>query len=293
MRKLFFIIALLFLSAPVAAENIIEDKFENCDFIIYNQCIHCDNPFAFEVGFEENCTNVCPNRTTNIHGSGSLRKQINCALKKCPQELPYRDKDGSCYKDEKHVPRWDNEYTGFYSMFATDNKHYPQGFPAENEQCPDNTPLYKGGKCYSCYEIDTLNISKEECNKCPNREYIYSKEWEHGGCSLSCPADTPLKRYDGKCFSCEEKKVVATETWCNFDVNCEVCSNRTIIHDLGGNVPSIPNCPPDKPLMDSHGVCYSCDTEEYVDVTYNENFCHRFCPDKRHIIHPHICIWNK
>lgn len=250
-----------------------------CDFIIYNKCISCDTPYAFEVGFDANCTEVCPNREVYAEGSSYYSRKL-CFLKQCPDDKPFRDHDGSCYEDENHIPKWNNEYKGFYDMFSDAAIKETKPIVSIDNRCPQKYPLLQQGKCFSCSEIRNLTISEEECNKCPNRKFVYSKQWKHGECTLPCPSDKPLKRWDGVCFSCDEKKVVALETWCNFDIDCDVCSNRTIIHAIGGNIPSVLNCPSDRPLIDSHGICHSCETTQYVDVRWNKNFCTKTCPNR-------------
>ena len=266
----------LFLCVAVKAEK---TDFRNCDFIIYNKCVSCSTPYAFEVGFEHNCTKVCPNRTILTEGSGYYSRMF-CHLKQCPLDKPFRAHDGSCYEDEKHIPSWNNNYSGFYDMFDDDGIVETSSILVNEGQCPQDKPLMYDERCFSCMESKNLQISEDECNKCPNRKYIYSQQWKHGECVLPCPQDKPLKRWDGKCFSCNEAKTISVETWCNFDIDCNVCPNRTIIHAAGGNSPSVPNCPADKPLMDAHGICYSCDTPQYVDVRWNQGTCARICPNR-------------
>jgi hypothetical protein len=252
---------------------------DKCDFIIYNKCISCDTPYTFEVGFDKNCIEICPNRDTYTIGTGYY-SHTYCFLKQCPTDRPYRSNDSSCYEDEGHVPNWKNKYKGFYDMFLDDDIREQTEISANNNQCSPQAPLFNNGKCFSCNETKNLPISEDECRKCSNRKYIYSKQWNHGECVLPCPDDKPLKRWDGKCFSCDEKKVVSLETWCNFDINCDVCPNRTIIYGVGGNIPSILNCPTDKPLMDAHGTCYSCETRQYVDVRWNSDICEKNCSNR-------------
>ncbi|MBQ8482633.1 MAG: hypothetical protein IJ532_08925 [Alphaproteobacteria bacterium] len=289
MKKFVLILGLvLSLSANASAEN---NSFKDCDFIIYNKCISCDTPYAFEVGYNSNCTMVCPNRDVLYEGVGYYSRKF-CFLKQCPDDKPYRDSDGSCYEDENHIPRWDNEYKGFYDMYADATADEIWTFSANNGKCPQEAPLLEQNKCFSCFEIQNLSISEKECDKCPNRKYIYSKQWKHGECTLPCPSNKPLKRWDGKCFSCDEKKAVALETWCNFDIDCDVCPNRTILYSVGGNIPSILNCPPNKPLMDSHGVCYSCDTPQYIDVKWNGDLCTKICSNRYLDTTNDSCILN-
>lgn len=92
-----------------------------------------------------------------------------------------------------------------------------------------------------------------ECSKCPNRIYEPGRNFRADFCTLPCPADKALKRWDALCFPCSEPRAVRLDSACNFDKDCNVCPNRTILHDIGGNIPSLPNCPGDKPLTDDEG----------------------------------------
>ena len=68
MKKFALILGLILsLCVNAWAEDI---SFKDCDFIIYNKCISCDTPYAFEVGYNSNCTAVCPNRDVSIDGVG-------------------------------------------------------------------------------------------------------------------------------------------------------------------------------------------------------------------------------
>ena len=287
--KKFLILGLFFIfNVKVQAKD---NNFKNCDFIIYNKCISCNTPYAFEVGYDTNCTAVCPNRDVLTNGVGYYSQKF-CFLKQCPEDKQFRDYDGSCYEDEDHVPRWNNEYKGFYNMFADTTTKEKKPVFADNGKCPQETPLLEQNECFSCAEIKNLSVSKKKCEQCSNRKYIYSKQLEYGECILPCPSDKPLKRWDGVCFSCDEEKVVALETWCNFDVDCNVCPNRTILHAIGGNIPSILNCPSYRPLMDSHGMCHSCETTQYIDVRWNSYLCSKICPNRYLNTSNDSCILN-
>lgn len=289
MKKLIMFLGLILcLSTNARADN---NNFKDCDFVIYNKCISCNTPHAFEVGYEANCTSVCPNRDVLTDGVGYYSRKF-CFLKQCPEDRPFRDHDGSCYEDENHVPRWNNKYQGFYDMFADATANEIKHTFVDNGKCPQEMPLLEQNECFSCSETKNLSITEKECEQCPNRKFVYSEQLQHGECILPCPSDKPLKSWDGTCFSCDEKKVVTLETWCNFDVDCDVCPNRTILHSIGGNIPSILNCPPDKPLMDSHGVCHSCSTPQFIDVRWNSNLCSTVCPNRYLNTTNDSCILN-
>ena len=157
---------------------------------------------------------------------------------------------------------------------------------------PPERPLLYSKRCFSCQAVDDLSISEEECQKCPNRVYRVYPNWGTASCEIPCPPDKPLQRWDGACFSCDEPDVILLKTHCNLEDDCEFCPNRTILYDIGGNVPSVPNCPPDKPLMDNRGFCFPCDTPVAVGVRWNTSLCKRFCPNERHLF-LEDCVLNK
>lgn len=253
-----------------------------CDFIQFNKCQSCDNPLAFSVGSDEACSYLCPNREVNYNGSGTAVLARNCALKKCPKDFPYRGEYGSCLKDGQNTFAKIEENE---SEEIIDTSSFVTAPDAIDNQCPEDKPLLQSNKCFSCDDIDDFSISETECAKCPNRVYKFYPKWDLGQCELSPQKDKPLQRWDGVSFSCEEPTTIRTKTHCNIENDCEdICPNRTILYYIGGNIPSIPNCPPDKPLMDNEGICYSCDVPIPVGLEWNERLCQRFCPTQRHLL---------
>ena len=256
-------------------------KAIDCDVFQFNQCISCDASYAFKVAHADDCERYCPNRNL---GDYFLDKTARCILISCPENKPYRSKTGSCYgsladanedlDNEKENTNNDNILEGewFTAPSAIDGK------------CPDDKPLLYSGKCFSCQEPRNYDYSKEDCAKCPNRVY---KEYPHLNvkhCELQCPEDKPLQRWDGKCFSCDEEKAIRLPTHCNIEHDCEDwCPNRTILYAIGGNILSIPNCPTDKPLMDSAGICHECDEIADIFLDYNERLCEKSCPTQRYL----------
>ncbi len=275
----------LFVSSAIAGE---------CDFIRFNKCQSCDDPYGFWVGSSEACAFLCPNRVVNYNGSGASLIVRNCVLKQCPEAFPFQSKDGNCFKSKEEA---DND-SGTDSVQDGNNDNIQKGgyssAPfAQNGKCPQNRPLLYSDRCFSCDETDDLSITEDECKKCPNRIYKFYPNWEVGACEIPCPEDKPLQRWDGTCFSCDEPKVVRIMTHCNIERDCEICPNRTILYDVGGNVPSIPNCPEDKPLIDSEGICYSCDTPVSVGLGWgNNSLCDYFCPNERHL-EGNKCVLNE
>ncbi len=263
-----------------------------CDFIRYNKCHSCDDLMSYLVGSREACVKLCPNRETSSYGTGSMVTAFNCYLAKCPDGYPYQDNYGGCFTSEQAA----DEYFRNSSRFD-DEDVLKSGFPTAPEavdgKCPPDRPLLYSGKCFSCDERDDLTISEEECNKCPNRKYAYYPHWRKEACYIPCPPDKPLMRWDGKCFSCDEPKTIELPTHCNLEEDCEDwCPNRTILYAMGGNVPSVIKCPPDKPLMDREGICFSCDAPFDIGLEDNTRLCEQVCPNNRHLEDVY-CVLNQ
>ena len=267
---------------------------KDCDFIQYNQCYSCDEPLAFSVGSAESCTYLCPNRTVNTEGSGSAWTSYNCALKECPQDRPYAARNGSCFSTREEAEN---------NPFAnnTDNTYVPDAADddtnqviARDGQCPKDKPLLSYNACYDCQAKTGLSISEKECAKCPNRVYKTYSKMGYSSCELECPPDKPLKNWDDECYSCDEKLIVRLDSHCNIEEDCEdICPNRTILYFIGGNIPSIPNCPPDKPLMDREGICYPCNAPIAIGLELNERLCEKACPTQRAMIDGYCSLINK
>lgn len=292
-----------------------------CDFTQLNTCRSCDDPKAFLVGSVDACSFLCPGRVVNFEGSGSGAAQMNCALSKCPPDSPFQSRYGSCYKTQEEAEN-DLGYGEEESVFdqsplpetptmdPIDGKCLPNWhlidrrvcLPSlkgssmvrpQNGECPEGYEMGSGLVfCKPCIDANDWDVTKDECNQCSNRVYKEYKEWGVTQCERVCPKETPFKRWDGKCFPCDYPKAIRVETHCNIEGDCDdICPNRTIIKSIGGNVPSVLNCPADKPMMDDEGICYSCDTPVDIGVQWNPDFCQRFCPNERHLLGD-FCVLN-
>lgn len=266
---------------------------KDCDFIQHNQCYSCDEPLAFSVGSPQSCAYLCPNRTVNTEGSGSAWTAYNCALKECPKDRPYAAQNGSCFATQEEAENNSFDYN-------TDNTYVPDAddntprIIAQDGKCPEDKPLLSYNACYDCQAKGGLSISAEECAKCSNRIYKTYPKMRASYCELECPPDKPLKNWDEECYSCDEKLIVRLDTHCNIEEDCEdICPNRTILYGIGGNVPSIPNCPADKPLMDREGICYPCDAPIAIGLEFNERLCTQACPTQREMIDGYCQLINK
>ena len=238
---------------------------KDCDVFVMNECLSCYEPNAFLIASEEACSGLCSNRKANHYGYGSEYLPNWCALKKCPPDFPYRSGNGSCLSAPEDTKAEVERANAYFES------HYVPNPKAENGKCPDNFPILSYGKCYSCDDLDEISASKAECDKCPNRKYAYYAKWGVEGCFIPCPKDKPLQSYSGECYSCDENKVIYLPVHCNIEHDCEDwCPNRTILYSLGGNIPSLPNCPPNRPVMDSEGVCYPKDKKYDLGPSYRK-----------------------
>ncbi len=151
------------------------------------------------------------------------------------------------------------------------------------KECPKDRPFAaQNGSCFAspeeaennsfAYNTDNTYVPDFPDN---NFDHVMANNGK-------CPDDKPLKNWDDGCYSCNEKLIVRLDTDCNFEKNCEdICPNRTVLYAMGGNIPSIPNCPPDKPLMDREGICYPCDAPIAIGLRLNERLCEQACPNQR------------
>lgn len=268
-----------------------------CDFIQFNKCRSCDELLAYQVASPDACDKLCPNREVNTDLSGSRVIYYNCFLKECPAEYPYRDWEGNCFASVEASAEYHNRpYKGEDDELEGEYITAPKVIDGK---CPPDRPMLYSDRCFTCNEPGLLSASEEDCNKCPNRKYTYYPHWGVGICYIPCPPDKPLMRWDGKCFTCNEPRVVNLPTYCNIEGNCEDwCPNRMIIYTIGGNIPSVMKCPPDKPLMDSSGFCFPCDTplkigvDDDVQAGRNNRFCQQACPDTRHLSGD-LCVLNE
>lgn len=148
------------------------------------------------------------------------------------------------------------------------------------KKCPEHLSFQSVyGSCFSSEEEsfsdDGVSVTENVCKD--NIKDIFEEK-------KTCSKEKPLARWDGTCFSCSEERTIYLDASCNFDKNCEtVCPERTILYSSGGNPPSIPNCPKDKPLMDENGICHSCDTNIEIPFEFNDYLCQKACLGIRHM----------
>lgn len=226
-----------------------------CAFISSNKCYTCDDLQSFEIGSKILCEEYCPNRTYNFVNMGTHSPAVNCALKKCPDDAPLYDKIGNCYSCDT---KW--EYTSDADI-------------QNCNVCP-NRYTDKNGDCL---------IKGQEPLKPTSEKY---KNEYYKNDSIICPTDRPLKSWNNICYSCDTKENIVVDTACNFEKIKEcnkICDNREILNTIGGNPSSILKCPDDAPLMDTVGMCWSCNTSESINLQYNEWKCNNVCNKKRYL----------
>jgi hypothetical protein len=268
------------------------------------QCIDCRITEALDNLTKQECQR-CQNRKF-VDG--------RCVLNSCPAET-MRTKQGACQKygwrsiedvsfDE--CIKGGKEY--FYDI---DNNICRRCDDANQEECNKHCPdyfylnkhcthsgnadtkeechlaregLWRGEKvetglrCVDCDELDDLYISKEECDRCPNRAWdeeekicfrclnpmnpsrtkchlCINKEMKNGDCvSKSCPENT-FKNSFGQCISCREFFSNLWRSERGTEADCAKCPNRFY----------------------SDGECYSCQAEGAIPSS--KSACAK-CPDR-------------
>ncbi|MBR2141130.1 MAG: hypothetical protein IJ853_02135 [Rickettsiales bacterium] len=252
---------------------------QNCELVINGKCTDCNDTNSFEINTGETCKALCPNRKVFYP-----RGQIYCGLKNCPQEYPIRDeKYGHCLAEKIENNRvYDGEFKEIHNAIQQ------YGMQADDGKCPPNKPLLSvsGSKkwCFPCDYPFEIDLSVEYAKICPNRvsiSYPWNNDKDYTASYLSCPEDKPLRSWSGKCFSCDYPEVVRVITQClEDDTVCDVCPNRIILPQMGGNRPSVLRCPSYKPLMDVAGICFDCDIDIPVEIA-KEADCEKYCSPKR------------
>ena len=249
----------------------------NCELVIEGRCTNCNDTISFEINTEEACKALCPNRKV-FHPW----RRMYCGLENCPEDYPFRDEEyGHCEAKKTEKNHANNE-----EFKEIDDALKRYGIEVNDGKCPPNKPLLSGSKkwCFPCDYPFYIGTFVEYTKFCPNRisiPYPWDDDKNYTETYLPCPEDKPLRSWNGKCFSCDYPEVVRVITQClEDDTICDVCPNRIILPQMGGNRPSILKCPPDKPLIDVKGICFDCDIDVPVE-TVRETDCEKYCPSKR------------
>ncbi len=226
------------------------------------ECYRCDSEAAVAT-FKGYCTSICPNRIETTKGIVNPKGAL-CLLPSCPPDKPLKDRLGGCYScdDTQEI------YTDRDSCTSI----CPNRIEIETRgvclpSCPENKPLMdEFGECHACDYKHSITMSHDKCLQvCSNRISVLGNQ-----CILPCPADKPLLNLGAGptgCYSCDYPDDINTK-----DGACEqVCDNRIYF----ANSCRI-KCPPETPLMDNRGLCYSCDTTE----TIKSKMCTTTCPNR-------------
>ena len=145
---------------------------------------------------------LCSGRQVNYAGSGSALNQINCALSECPSFFPVQSVYGSCFASLSEAERdlgYDVVNENNTDTFKDNGTSIPM---PETGECPDDFPFAGWRKCFSCDTPEDLNLSEEDCLKCPNRVYKVYPNWHVSQCERLCPPDKPLMDSESICYAC-------------------------------------------------------------------------------------------
>lgn len=250
-------------------------KYDNPDVATINNCYDSAINLLVingNVDYSDLCVK-CPNR--KINGS-------NCTLRECP--------DG-----------YVKNYNGFCQS-CTDRSIFVESsaecakcpgkevligvstITCANPTCPNGQFRNIHGSCVSCDTSDSVQIGQEsDCLVCPNRlaqgNYCHPNACKGGAEQQNnkciCPPDKPLMDWAGNCHPCG----TTVEMWQG--ASCSVCPNMVrsgstctnackngAVNKNGWCV-----CPDDKPLIDWHGECHSCNEPSDINMYGNPNAC--------------------
>ena len=208
---------------------------------------------------------------------------------KCPADKPIFWLDGQCvtcdearenifkqkgkFSEQKMMGLQQLSYIG---IMADIDK-----FCAAPKCSADKPALWTDGNCYTCSEIEqkvkklpkqlsgmeglqVLDILMDASKACPELQPDEMKRKKENNVVVSdaesCPENAPLLGLDGRCHTCDEIEVFGMSA--DKIGQCEsVCNgeNGTPKRYREGYYCMPKICPADKPLMNTKGICYSCD----------------------------------
>ena len=131
------------------------------------ECIGCDylEMMVIERGHEVDFE-ICSNRET---------VNAKSILKSCPKNAPVRDVSGSCWpcSYKRLILATKEECDKCANRIAVEDMYL--GKICELRECPPEAPMRARHECLPCnFEVWDF-ISREDCGKCPNREYVDGK----------------------------------------------------------------------------------------------------------------------
>ena len=176
-------------------------------------------------------------------------------------------------------------------------------FGAFEARAADDCVFWVRGLCFDCYTTETLGVgTPENCLKhCPNR--VVSLDQEYISCNLriknnhsknkyqnaEVPKDNYLKENyfeddRGEYYPCNTTAVVRISYECEQDKECRNrCPNRTIRYNGVTSRYSVIKCPENRPLMDWRLMCWSCDEETPINMSFGQHLNEQFCQGKRYL----------
>ena len=212
---------------------------------IHGNCYPCSELETIKLKNESDCESKC-----QMNGAATRISTFwGCELKKCPENT-IRSSFGDC-------------------TIA------PVG-------CPDTHPLRENASCFDCSHEGAIDMAPDDVHLCQSmckdeQGNPTRKLYKNAGCGLiNCPADKPIKSH-GHCLSCDEVLTIRDAK------NCDLCQEKrtTIRFARKGKTLdycALSSCPPEKPLRDILGNCYSCDEEDEVGV--KPGACTNICPNR-------------
>ena len=238
-----------------------------CGTCNQGRCVSdCPNATACATDFSTGAMICCPyEKLANGMCCNTINKDGLCCDEKglcCPANKPLINNNGECVPCEGeqaiNVTNYEDTCARCSNRFLSYDFNN-RGMYWCAKQCPaGQIPDYKG-YCHTCEETALYKVIKSGAK---NPKTVGGEQP-----ALACPQT--LLRYWGdhdisvmNCLSSDQSISVIgyTET-------CEKCDNRVLIRDsYGSNWNCVKKCPADKPLLDTKGVCHSCnDTGFNVD----------------------------
>ena len=190
-------------------------------------------------------------------------------------------------------------------------------FGAFETRAADDCVFLVNGECFDCYTTETLGVgTPENCLKhCPNR--VVSLDQEYISCNLRIKNNHSKNKYQnaevpkenclkenyfengwGECYPCDTTAAVQITYNCEQDEKCRNrCPNRTIRYNGVTSSFSVIKCPENRPLMDWCFMCWSCDEETPIRMSFGQHLNGQFCQGKRYLGGPgyisYKCPQNK
>lgn len=243
-------------------------------------CYSCDYASVVKVeGMEDNC-NVCSNREVLGAGNGVLldRNSPGCVLK-CPENKPFRDRDGNCFGCE------DASHAMLNTTLATDcvNKCTAQGYARTAVRsycapgCAEGEAQDTYGKCFTCEklfytETDGVDHSND-CTKCGSGYTLYS---DSKVCVRNCDEPNQFRDATGECRNCDDNTVYRMGGMVGDGVNSycrQACPERVAVPFYASNDDYTYYCAKkcdNGQYMGHDGTCNDCETGANKKATKSE-----------------------